>query len=120
MVLKMVQKPAQQDSLRSNGVSDIASPYLGSAPDHSMTFDVKDIADVSVANVSTTDIIVKESNGMHICSPGGITSKRSARLLTPTVLQAPRPASEPTPTSRAILPSANGPCSAGNHQPTPT
>ncbi|OJJ49609.1 hypothetical protein ASPZODRAFT_128095 [Penicilliopsis zonata CBS 506.65] len=62
-VLKMVQRPSQQDSARSNGVSAVATPFLGSAPDHSMSFDSKDIVDISVANVTTADVTVKESNG---------------------------------------------------------
>lgn len=63
-MLKMVQRPSKQDIQRSNGVSEVASPFLGSAPDHSMSFDIKDVVDISVANVSTADVTAKESNGM--------------------------------------------------------
>ncbi|KAL2011709.1 hypothetical protein VTN00DRAFT_4427 [Thermoascus crustaceus] len=63
-ILKMVQRPsAQTEQPRTNGLSDVASPYLGSPPDHSMAFDVKEIADVSVANVSTADVTAKPQNG---------------------------------------------------------
>ena len=60
----MVHRPSEQEQSRSNGVSDVASPYLGPAPDHSMLFDVKDIVDVSVANASTADVLAKGSKGM--------------------------------------------------------
>lgn len=65
----MVQRPsAQTEQPRTNGLSDVASPYLGSPPDHSMAFDVKEIADVSVANVSTADVTAKPQNGTYLGS----------------------------------------------------
>jgi hypothetical protein len=64
VILKMVQRAsAQTEQSRANGLSDAASPFLGSSPDHSMSFDTKEIADVAVANVSTTDVVAKEPNG---------------------------------------------------------
>ena len=68
-MLKMVQRPSKQDLQRSNGVSEVASPFMGSAPDHSMSFDVKDVVDISVENVSTADVAAKESNGMSLQLP---------------------------------------------------
>lgn len=66
-VLKMVRRLSQQDQSRAtNGVSEIEAPFLGSAPDHSVAFDVKDVIDVSVANVSTADVTAKGSNGMFL------------------------------------------------------
>lgn len=62
-VLKMAHRPSQQEQSQTNGVSEVASPYLGSAPDHSMVFDIKDIVDISVANVSTSDVLTKSSKG---------------------------------------------------------
>jgi hypothetical protein len=62
--LKMVQRAAAAEEQRAHGLSDVASPFLGSRPDHSMTFDATEIADVAVANVSTSEVIAKESNGM--------------------------------------------------------
>lgn len=64
-ILKMVQCPTQSDQAGANGLSDATSPYLGSAPDHSMSFDIKEIADVSVANVSTANVTAKEQNGVY-------------------------------------------------------
>lgn len=65
-MLKMVQRLSKQDLQRANGVSDAASPFLGSGADHIMAFDVKDVVDISVANVSTTDVTAKAPNGMSI------------------------------------------------------
>ncbi|KAB8269932.1 hypothetical protein BDV30DRAFT_177399 [Aspergillus minisclerotigenes] len=62
-VLKMVQRPTKQEQNRANGVSDATSPFLGSAPDHSMSFDVKDVVEISVPNVSTSDVTAKGANG---------------------------------------------------------
>ncbi|KAJ5086404.1 SM domain found in ataxin-2 [Penicillium alfredii] len=62
-LLKMVQRASQENQPKANGVSDVTSPYLGAAPEHSMAFDVKDVADISVPNVSTAEVSVKESNG---------------------------------------------------------
>ncbi|PWY81855.1 PAB1 binding protein [Aspergillus heteromorphus CBS 117.55] len=65
-VLKMVQRPSKSEQHRSNGVSEASSPFMGSAPDHSMSFDFKDVADISVPNVSTADVTVKGSNGASV------------------------------------------------------
>lgn len=63
-VLKMVQRSDQQ---KHNGANNAAVPFLGSAPDHSMVFDTKDIVDISVADVSPADVTLKPSNGMYYC-----------------------------------------------------
>ena len=62
----MVQRLSKQDLQRANGVSDVASPFLGSGADHIMAFDVKDVVDISVAGASTADVTAKGSNGMLI------------------------------------------------------
>ena len=61
--MKMVRRSSRQDAQRTNGVSDAATPFIGSAPDHSVSFDVKDVVDISVPNVSTAEVTAKESNG---------------------------------------------------------
>jgi hypothetical protein len=64
-IIKMVQRPAtQSDQSRSNTLSDAASPFLSSPPDHSMAFDMKEIADVQVTSVFTTEVAAKEQNGL--------------------------------------------------------
>lgn len=62
-LLKMVQRASPENQPKTNGVSDVTSPYIGIAPDHSMAFDIKDVADISVPNVSTAEVSAKESNG---------------------------------------------------------
>ncbi|EGC41258.1 PAB1 binding protein [Histoplasma capsulatum var. duboisii H88] len=63
--LKMTQRCSspQADNGRSNGLSDLSSPYIGSGVDHQMIFDVQDVADICVENVSTAGIAAKEHNG---------------------------------------------------------
>ncbi|GLA10155.1 hypothetical protein AnigIFM60653_001799 [Aspergillus niger] len=65
-VLKMVQRPTKADQNKPNGVSDVSSPYMGSAPDHSMSFDVKDVVDISVPNVTPADVTAKSANGTPV------------------------------------------------------
>jgi hypothetical protein len=59
----MVQRASQENQPKSNGVSDASSQYLGSGPEHSMVFDIKDVADFAVPNVCPAEVSVKESNG---------------------------------------------------------
>lgn len=63
-MMKMTQRASPSDQSRTNGTNEI---YLGSAPDHSMVFDVKDVVDVAVANVSTAEVIAKEHSGKLTC-----------------------------------------------------
>ncbi|KAL2817862.1 PAB1 binding protein [Aspergillus granulosus] len=65
ITLKMTQRQSKQDQNRANGVSDTTSPFIGSAPEHSMTFNVNDVVDISVLNVTTADILAKP-NGAAI------------------------------------------------------
>ncbi|KAJ5802426.1 uncharacterized protein N7503_004876 [Penicillium pulvis] len=60
--LKMVQR-ADENQSKTNGASDVASPYLGTGIDHAMSFDIRDVADISVPNVVPAEVSVKESNG---------------------------------------------------------
>ncbi|KAL4781535.1 hypothetical protein BJX76DRAFT_13807 [Aspergillus varians] len=55
----MTQRQSKQDQQRTNGVSEVTSPFLGSAPEHNMTFNMSDVVDVSVPNVTTTDVLAK-------------------------------------------------------------
>lgn len=61
----MVQRASLDSQSKSNGVSDVASPYLGSMPEHSMAFDIRDVTDIAVPNVSPAEVSVKEANGMY-------------------------------------------------------
>ncbi|KAJ5160484.1 uncharacterized protein N7482_007488 [Penicillium canariense] len=62
-LLKMVQRTSQENQGKANGASDTTASYLGSAPEHSMAFDIKEVADIAVPNVSPAEVSVKESNG---------------------------------------------------------
>ncbi|KAJ5689725.1 hypothetical protein N7462_004117 [Penicillium macrosclerotiorum] len=62
-LLKMVQRTSQETQAKPNGVSDVSSPYIGAGPEHSMAFDIKDIANIAVPNVSPAEVSVKEPNG---------------------------------------------------------
>lgn len=64
----MVQRASQENQSKTNGVSDASTPYLGSAPEHSMAFDIKDVADIAVPNVSPAEVSAKESNGEKSCT----------------------------------------------------
>ncbi|KAL4877154.1 hypothetical protein BJY04DRAFT_230841 [Aspergillus karnatakaensis] len=62
ITLKMTQRQAKQDQQRANGVSDAATPFFGPAPEHIVTFNMNDVVDIAVLNVTTTDVLAK-SNG---------------------------------------------------------
>ncbi|KAI5307754.1 hypothetical protein KEM55_007506, partial [Ascosphaera atra] len=51
----MVKNAAAQESTQANGSTD-KSPFLGNAPDHAMTFDFQDIADLHVPNVTSVPV----------------------------------------------------------------
>ncbi|KAL2832040.1 hypothetical protein BDW59DRAFT_114728 [Aspergillus cavernicola] len=59
ITLKMAQRQSKHGQNRANGVSEVASPFIGSAPEHSVAFNMNDVVDVSVLNVSTTDVLAK-------------------------------------------------------------
>ena len=59
----MVQRASQDVQSLVNGVSDVATPFLGSAPEHIMSFEIKDVIDISVPNVTTAEVSAKEPNG---------------------------------------------------------
>lgn len=61
----MVQRASQDGQSKVNGVSDAASPYIGSGPEHSMAFDIRDVAHIAIPNVSPAEVSVKEANGRH-------------------------------------------------------
>jgi hypothetical protein len=63
----MVQRISQENQGKTNGVNDTTTSYVGSAPEHGMAFDIKDVADIFVPKVSPAEVTVKESNGKR-CS----------------------------------------------------
>lgn len=61
----MVQRVATQTEPRANGLSDTATPFIGSTADHSMTFKVEEVDDIIVNNVTTSEVVAKEANGKN-------------------------------------------------------
>ncbi|KAI9376800.1 hypothetical protein BJX61DRAFT_3820 [Aspergillus egyptiacus] len=59
VTLKMTRRQSRQDQHQGNGVSDVASPFIGPAPEHPVTFHMSDVIDISVMNVTTTDALAK-------------------------------------------------------------
>ncbi|EFW23269.1 PAB1 binding protein Pbp1 [Coccidioides posadasii str. Silveira] len=79
-VLKMTRRASTDpDSIRPNGTSHQASPYLGSGPDHKMIFDAQDVADFAVAGVSTAGMGVKEQNGSSFRTDTDISGNQPGR-----------------------------------------
>lgn len=62
-VFKMVQRLPKQEQGKTNGASEPATPFLGSAPDHSVSLDARDIVEISIPNVSTSDVTAKAPSG---------------------------------------------------------
>lgn len=62
VILKMVQRTTGSNQQRANGTNENSSQFLGSAPNHSVAFDIKNIRDIAVANVSTSEVIAKSSS----------------------------------------------------------
>ena len=61
-VLKMTKRVSSQ-SQQVNGSADSSDEYVGHGENHTMVFDMKDIAQVSVPNVSADKIQAKLANG---------------------------------------------------------
>jgi len=63
-VLKMARKLSVDANNKTNGVSDEQSEgYTGYGNDHVMTFDIKDVVDLAVTEVSLDSATPKLSNG---------------------------------------------------------
>ncbi|PGH12339.1 hypothetical protein AJ80_06749 [Polytolypa hystricis UAMH7299] len=94
IMLKMTQHVLSPQTGRSNGLSDFNSPYIGPLPDHQMIFDVQDIADVAVAEVTATGMAAKERNGTPIGFKTD-TDISGGRLARERELQRWEPSTEP-------------------------
>lgn len=65
--LKMVQRlSSSSPQPQTNGLSDVSVPFLGSPPEYSMIFDVKEVADLTVANVPNSGLVSKEASSMFL------------------------------------------------------
>lgn len=61
----MVQRVTSAET-PANGISNAATPFVGTTPDHGMKFKVDEITDIVVNNVSTAEVVAKDSNGKVI------------------------------------------------------
>lgn len=57
--------PSSSDDTNGNGVVD-HSPFLGSAPDHAMEFEMKDVLEVVAKDVTTQEFASKSQNGTNL------------------------------------------------------
>ncbi|KAI9850032.1 MAG: hypothetical protein M1838_006172 [Thelocarpon superellum] len=63
-VLRMTQQTKQKSVHQANGVDDSAPDYIGSGPEHIMSFETKDVIDVAVNGVAFTDAPSRGQNGV--------------------------------------------------------
>jgi len=64
-VLKMARKLSTNVNHKSNGaVEEPTEEYTGYGTDHVMTFDIKDVIDLAVTEVSLDSAVSKVTNGM--------------------------------------------------------
>jgi hypothetical protein len=61
-ILKMVQKTHSEEA-QANGVAEHDTIFVGSGKDHTIAFDVKDVVELSVENVTSTETSSKNQNG---------------------------------------------------------
>jgi hypothetical protein len=61
----MVQRVTPAET-HANGLSDTTTPFVGTTPDHSMKFKVDEITDIVVNNVTTAEVVAKDTNGKAI------------------------------------------------------
>lgn len=62
-VLKMARKLPEETTVAENGPDEPAEEFIGYGVDHVMTFDLKDVVDLTVTEVSTDTTLSKLSNG---------------------------------------------------------
>ena len=63
--LSMTRRIHSASEAQSNGVTDHDFYFIGSGPDFAMTFNVRDVADVNISELSIPDAL-KSQNGKHI------------------------------------------------------
>ena len=61
--LKMTKKLHELQNAQVNGVTPREAAFTGSGPEHAMDFDIRDVADVSISDLSLLET-TKPQNGM--------------------------------------------------------
>ena len=79
VTLKMVQQHSQTE-LQANGFMSSTQPFIGAGADHAMTFDVRDVADWLIPELSFTDS-KKTPNGMAAFHEDLTVLTKSRRLI---------------------------------------
>lgn len=71
----MTKKVIANPIIQPNGISSAEAAFTGSSPDHSMSFDVKDMADMTIPEFSLPEIS-RQTNGMpHSARPSTTTDR---------------------------------------------
>lgn len=63
VVLAMTKRVSVQSRQPNGNAESAADPYIGHGENHCLVFDIKDIVQISVPNVSTEKVQVKLTNG---------------------------------------------------------
>lgn len=65
IALKMTKKVPHTPITQPNGISSWEAAFAGSSPDHAMTFDLKDMADMTIPEYSLPELS-RQTNGMAL------------------------------------------------------
>jgi len=60
----MAKKLASPQNNHVNGVTETSEDYIGTGPDHIMTFDMQDVVDLSVNNARLDQTSSRVPNGL--------------------------------------------------------
>ncbi|KAI9811605.1 MAG: hypothetical protein M1827_005354 [Pycnora praestabilis] len=63
-VLRMVKRIKSAGEEQVNGSVDAGNEFVGVGPDHTMTFEIKDVVEFAVGNVGLNDPVSKTQNGL--------------------------------------------------------
>jgi hypothetical protein len=64
ITLSMTRKTHSAGEVQTNGIAEHDAPFVGLGPDFAMTFNVRDVVDVNISDLSIPDA-VKSQNGKH-------------------------------------------------------
>ena len=65
-LLKMVKRRSAYADGHANGIDDMGSGYVGSGPEHAMSFDMKDVAGLVVEGLTLVDASATAQNGSSL------------------------------------------------------
>ena len=85
VALKMTKKVPNTPITQPNGITSWEAAFAGSSPDHAMTFDLKDMADMTIPEYSLPEVS-RQTNGM---APTLCLSHNTNHLQAPQLLSRP-------------------------------